>query len=101
VITKPLQKDKKDEKVIVKKEYVPYYYRYSHYPNYWDEPHIQRWPVSYDYPFYYGAYGVGGYSGGYSGGIRTGSGASGHHGVSGANGHHGGGHGGSGGSGHR
>lgn len=60
-------------KVIVKKEVVPLYYRYSHYPNYWDSPRVHLWPAypSAQYPYGYG-YGVGGYSGGYSGGIRTG-----------------------------
>lgn len=66
--------------VIVKKEVVPMYYRYSHYPNYWDVPRVQTWPVLYSYPFNYSPYPVGGYSGGYSGGIRTGGSHHGGHG---------------------
>ena len=79
LISKPFQKE---EKIIVKKEYVPYYYRYSHYPNYWDQPRVQVWPVqTQGQPFWNSYYPVAGYGGSYSGGIRTGGG---HHGGSGA-----------------
>lgn len=92
LISRPLQKE---QKVIVKKEYVPlgsnaervfphssamgvpYYYRYSHYPNYWDQPRVQVWPV-HGQPFWNSYYPVAGYGGSYSGGIRTGSGGSSH-----------------------